>query len=157
MNKFQTSQEITKIHGSVKIKLPNSKRSKLIHALNGIDDAGIDKLYFDFKNRNFDRSKQEVLDIISTQFQAVMLFEQLRKMDISGSYLAVNIIKTSIEYMIEQTKKLADKPNATARNINSYRRLDIMHQIEQFARCWSVLDGAVTNNHEIDQELLSTE
>ena len=49
MNKFQTSQEITKIHGSVKIKLPNSKRSKLIHALNGIDDAGIDKLYFDLR------------------------------------------------------------------------------------------------------------
>ena len=53
MNKFQTSQEITKIHGSVKIKLPNSKRSKLIHALNGIDDAGIDKLYFDLESLLF--------------------------------------------------------------------------------------------------------
>ena len=157
MNKSQTSQEITKVHGSVKIKLPNTRRSKLIHALNSIDDTGIDKLYFDFKNRDFDRSRQEVLDIINTQFDAVMLFEELRKMDISGAYLAVNIIKTSIEYMIEQTKKLADKPNATARDINSYRRLYIMGQIEHFARCWEVLKGEVTNNYGIDQELLTTE
>ena len=39
MNKFQTSQERTTIYGTAKIKLPNSRRSKLIHALNEIDDA----------------------------------------------------------------------------------------------------------------------
>ena len=58
--------------------------------------------------------------------------------------------------MKEQAKKLADKSDATARDINSYRRLYIMGQIEHFARVWNILKGEVTNNHEIDQELLST-
>ena len=46
MKSLLTSQERTTIYGTAKIKLPNSRRSKLIHALHDIDDAGIDKLYF---------------------------------------------------------------------------------------------------------------
>ncbi len=156
MNRFLTSQERTTIYGTAKIKLPNSRRSKLIHALNDIDDAGIDKLYFELRY-DFDRSRQSIIDIFSTHFDAVMLFEELRKMDINSSYTAVNLLKESIEYMKEQAKKLADKSDATARDINSYRRLYIMGQIEHFARVWNILKGEVTNNYEIDQELLSTE
>ena len=112
MKSLLTSQERTTIYGTAKIKLPNSRRSKLIHALNEIDDAGIDKLYFELRY-DFDRSRQSIIDIFSTHFDAVMLFEELRKMDINSSYTAVNLLKESIEYMKEQAKKLADKSDAT--------------------------------------------
>ena len=148
MNKLQTSQKICKVTNSISLKMPHVRKPIRLFNLYQITDSQIDILYEKINGADkYRKEKQEILDILCIEYSSERLFKEMLTAGNSVQRLAI----TSIEYMLELAEKEAVKPNATARDINSYRRLSIVDYILHVANVWSVLDGAVTNNHGIDQ------
>lgn len=153
MNKLQTSQQISKASDTITLKMPHVRKPIRLFNLYQITDSQIDILYEKINAGKYSREKQEILDILSLDWSAKKLFKEMLEAGNSVKGLA----NRSIAYMLELAEKEAVKPNATARDINSYRRLSIVDYILYVTLVWNVLDGAVIDNHGIDQELLSTE
>ena len=150
MNKLITSQQISKASDSITLKMPHVRRPIRLFSLYQMTDSQIDILFDNINAGKYSHKKQELLDIFSINWSAKKLFKEMLIAKQNGALLPM-LVSDSVEYMLELAKKEAFKPNATARDINSYRRVSIVEYILWIVSHWSVIAGSVIDNHGIDQ------
>ena len=158
MNKLQTSQSISKYSDSITLKMPHIRKPLTLFSLYAMNDSQIDILYENINSIGlYNAKKQNILDALCNHYDSKVLFKDMLK---AGDELQ-SLVMESIEYMYKLASKEYYKSNASAKDINSYRRLYIIRYILWTAHVWRVLEGEVTNTYnliseyKIDEDLLT--
>ena len=147
-----TSQKVYQYKGTnlQSIKLPNIRKpyTALNLGLAGVSDSKIDTLYAALEGAyKTDNKKQEILNIMATApYRLQRMCEAALTSNGSNdiSHL-VRPLQESLEYMLDLAAKDFNKENATPREINTYKRLKIVSKVIHFGKCFTVLNGSVTD------------
>ena len=152
MNTFYTSQTVYKSDGYnfQSIKLPNIRKPyrSLYIGIDGTSDAQIDTLYAAFDNSYGSSNRKQ--DIINTMATAPHRLQRMFEAALSHngrndiSYL-VQPLQETLKYMLDVVEKDSEKPNATPRDINTYKRLKVVSWVLHFGKCFTVLNGSVSD------------
>ena len=152
MNKSQTSQAIK--YESATLKMPHVRKPLSLFGLHDMTDNQINSIWSEMKaiydDANDNNTKQLILDIVDKHLDMSFLFSDVianRGATTGGGAAYYKLAKGATKYMLEIAEKAADQPNATMREINSFRRLDIIDRVLHFGWCFGVLSGSITNDH----------
>ena len=153
MNTFYTSQTVYKSDGYnfQSIKLPNIRKPyrSLYIGLDGVSDAKINALFAAFNNSyGLSNHKQEVLNIMAdTPHRMKRMFEAaLSENGYNDSSYLIQPLQEALKYMLDVAHKDYKKENPTAREINTYKRLKVVSWVLHFGKCFTVLNGSVTDD-----------